>query len=110
MARYDDNTYPDCRQCGSCCRLNVLAMTADDYAIVKRFVAERNVRPNDYAKQRCCFQNPDFTCMIWEARPQVCRLHNCHVPRRKILEDNPGIVVDEDLWLVDMHENFVEKG
>ena len=82
-------------------------MTAGDYRRIERAIAERNLEPIDYGKERCCFNLPDRTCMIWADRPQVCRLHNCHVPRREILEMNPSIIVDEDFWLVDMHENFV---
>ena len=103
-----DNTRPDCDRCGNCCRINVLCMTAEDYLAIKQYVSARDIVPNDYGKQRCCFQNPDATCMIWETRPQVCRLHNCLIPRREVLKIDPTIVVDEDVWLVDMHDSFVE--
>ena len=44
--------------------------------------------------------------MIWEARPQVCRLFNCHVPRIEILKQNPSIVV-RGHSLLDLTEEFV---
>ena len=107
-AQFDgDNSYPDCRKCGTYCTINVLCMTSDDYRAIKRSVAQRGITPTDYGKKRCCFQTPDFTCMIWDARPQVCRLFNCHIPRREVLQMDPSIQVDEDLWMVDMHEAFV---
>ena len=104
-----DNTYPDCQKCGRCCKINVLCMTADDYRTIQRFVEEHDISPIDYGGLRCCFQNDDCTCMIWSARPQVCRLHNCQIPRRDVLAMDPTIVVDEDLWLVDLHANFVAQ-
>ena len=108
--RFDgDNTYPDCKQCGNCCRVNALCMTAEDFRAIQRYVEERNVTPIDYGKTRCCFQSAQSTCLIWEARPQVCRLPNCHIPRHRILQMDPSIKVDEDLWLVDMHALFVER-
>ncbi len=45
--------------------------------------------------------------MIWEARPQICRLHNCHVPRIEVLRLNPSIVVDDDMPLIDLHDAFI---
>ena len=104
-----DNTYPDCKQCGTCCAINVLCMTADDYLKMKHFVEERGIAPIDYDRRRCCFQNPNGTCLIWEARPQVCRLYNCHVPRWRILETHPSIEIDDDLWMIDLHAMFVER-
>lgn len=108
--RFDgDNTYPDCERCGRCCELNALCMTADDYRAIQRAIEECGISPINYGKERCCFQRADRTCMIWDVRPQVCRLHNCTIPRREVLALDSSIVVDEDLWLVDLHENFVER-
>ena len=92
--RFDgDNSYPDCTCCGQCCGLNVLAI--------------KHVRPIDRKGERCPLQSPEGGCMIWEARPQVCRLFNCHVPRIEILKQNPSIVVPEDIPLLDLTEEFV---
>lgn len=104
-----DNTYPDCEQCGHCCEINALCMTAVDYEIITCAIKTRGISPINYNGRRCCFQNEDRTCMIWDVRPQVCRLHNCHIPRHRVLEMDPSIEVDEDLWLVDLHRNFVVK-
>ena len=101
------NTYPECRCCGSCCALNVLCMTEADFRAIARYVVEHGVQPRDYAKARCCFQDEDNSCMVWEARAQVCRLHSCVESREDILKANPSLHVDEDVWLVDMHEAFV---
>ena len=101
-----DNTYPECEKCGFCCEINVLCVSQDEAAAIRDYIAENDISPIDYDKQRCCFQTKDRTCMIWEVRPQTCRLHNCHVPRIEILKANPDIVVDDDKGLIDLHEAF----
>lgn len=102
-----DNSYPECRCCGDCCRVNVLAMTHEEVARIRAYIAEHGIVPIDRNKERCCLEAPDGRCMVWEARAQVCRLHNCHVPRFEILLRNPSITVPSDLPLVDMHECFI---
>lgn len=73
------------------------------------FVRENGITPKDQRSERCCFQNDDRTCMIWDARPQICRLHNCHVPRIEILRRNPDIHVPDDIPLRNLHEEFVVR-
>lgn len=102
-----DNSFPDCRCCGNCCRVNVLAMTHEEVERIRAYMAAHHVVPIDRNKERCCLEAPDGRCMVWEARAQVCRLHNCHVPRFEILLRNPSITVPSDLPLVDMHECFI---
>ena len=46
--------------------------------------------------------------MVWEARPQVCRLHHCQVPRHEVLRQNPAIKLPDYLPLLDLHAEFVE--
>ena len=102
-----DNSFPECRCCGNCCRVNVLAMTHEEVERIRAYMAAHRVVPIDRNKERCCLEAPDGRCMVWEARAQVCRLHNCHVPRFEILLRNPSITVPSDLPLVDMHECFI---
>ena len=102
-----DNSFPECRCCGDCCRVNVLAMTHEEVERIRAYMAAHRVVPIDRNKERCCLEAPDGRCMVWEARAQVCRLHNCHVPRFEILLRNPSITVPSDLPLVDMHECFI---
>ena len=103
-----DNSFPECRCCGDCCRVNVLAMTHEEVARIRAYIAEHGIVPIDRNKERCCLEAPDGRCMVWEARAQVCRLHNCHVPRFEILLRNPSITVPSDLPLVDLHECFID--
>ncbi len=95
--RFDgDNSYPDCTCCGQCCGL-----------AMHEYIERKHVHPIDRKGERCPLQSPEGGCMIWEARPQVCRLFNCHVPRIEILKQNPSIVVPEDIPLLDLTEEFV---
>lgn len=103
-----DNSYPECNCCGDCCRVNVLAMTHEEVERIRAYMAEHHIVPIDRHKQRCCLEAPDGRCMVWPARAQVCRLHNCHVPRFEILLRNPSITVPSDLPLVDLHECFIK--
>lgn len=103
-----ENSYPECERCGACCRVNVLAMTHEEVARVRDYIVEHRIRPIDRGKQGCCLQRASGDgCMVWEARPQVCRLHNCHVSRIEILRRNPSIHVPENIPLVDLHECFI---
>ena len=91
-----ENSFPECERCGSCCQVNVLAMTHEEVARIRAYVAEHDIHPIDRRKQGCCFQNADGS-----------RLHNCHVSRIEILRRNPDIHVPEDIPLVDLHECFI---
>ena len=101
------NSYPDCECCGHCCRLNVLALTAEEVRRMHAYAHEHGVRPTDQNGERCPFAKADNRCSIWEARPQPCQLHHCRVPRTEVLRQNPDIKVPEDLMLVNLHEEFV---
>lgn len=74
---------------------------------MRAYIAEHDVVPIDKNAESCCLKGEDGRCMIWEARPQICRLHNCHVPRSEILRINPSIIVDDDIPLIDLHDAFI---
>lgn len=101
-----DNSYPDCACCGQCCGINVLAITEQELARMLAVVEERHITPINRGKDRCCLQSPDGTCMIWDARPQVCRLYNCHVPRKTIVAEHPELDIPENPPLVDLYDAF----
>lgn len=71
-------------------------------------VQRKGVRPIDHGRACCPLRSDEGTCMVWEARPQVCRLHHCQVPRHEVLRQNPGIVLPDYLPLLDLHAEFVE--
>lgn len=103
-----ENSYPECERCGRCCQVNVLAMTHEEVARIRAYMAERGIRPIDRHRESCCLEAADGAgCMVWPVRAQVCRLHNCHVSRIEILRRNPSIHVPDDIPLVDLHECFI---
>ncbi|WP_251211875.1 YkgJ family cysteine cluster protein [Adlercreutzia murintestinalis] len=104
-----ENSFPECAQCGVCCRINVLAMTREEVLRIHNYLLENDIQPIDRGAQRCCLQAEDGSCLVWPARAQVCKLHHCKVARLDLLAENPDIHVhdDADLLLVDMHEHFV---
>lgn len=107
--RFDgDNSFPDCACCGHCCELNVLAITPQERDAMHACIARKGVRPIDRARECCPLRSDEGTCMIWEARPQVCRLHHCQVPRYEVLRQNPSITLPDYLPLLDLHAEFVE--
>lgn len=104
-----DNSYPACEQCGHCCQINILAVTHEEYYKMRDYVLNNDVVPHDHGGHACCFQNSDHTCMIWEARPQTCKLHNCHVARRDLIKLNPLLQIPSDPPLLNLHEAFINN-
>lgn len=103
----DFNSFPDCLMCGDCCRINVISMTEAELERIREYIQAEGIQPIDYAGERCCLQGSDGGCMVWPARAQICRLHHCKVPRRWILAEHPEIHVEDDVMLVNMHEEFI---
>ncbi|WP_165253376.1 YkgJ family cysteine cluster protein [Adlercreutzia sp. ZJ304] len=104
-----DNSFPECKQCGQCCSLNVIAMTREEVLRIHNYILENDVHPIDRGTTRCCLQAEDGSCMVWQVRSQTCKLHHCKVARIDLLRKNPNIRVhdDSELYLVDMHAHFI---
>ena len=85
----------------------MLALTAEEIRAMHAYAHEHGIIPTDQGGARCPFLQANNRCSIWEARPQPCRLHNCHIPRFEVLRQNPHIRVHENLLLVSLHEEFV---
>lgn len=82
-------------------------MTEAELERIREYIQAEGIQPIDYAGERCCLQGSDGGCMVWPARAQICRLHHCKVPRRWILAEHPEIHVEDDVMLVNMHEEFI---
>ena len=108
MLEFDgENSYPGCKQCGDCCRINVIAMTHEEVERIRAFLETSDFTPIDYGKERCCLQREDMRCGVWEARSQTCKLHNCTASRFEILAAKPDLQIPDDLPWVDMHDCFI---
>ena len=86
----------------------MLAISKAERDAMHACIEHKGVRPIDRNRRCCPLRSDEGTCMVWEARPQVCRLHHCQVPRREVLRQNPAIVVPERLALLDLHAEFIE--
>lgn len=65
----------DCRGCGGCCGRYV-PVSAFDLARLEGYLRGHEVTPN-YSDGMCPFLSADRTCMVYEARPQICRVYRC---------------------------------
>lgn len=104
-----DNSYPDCEKCGDCCRIAVLSITPSELALMHDFIDANEIHPIDRGYDMCPLRSDAGTCMIWSARPQICRLYNCRVFRRDIMEENPDIELESGTELVVLRDEFVEN-
>lgn len=102
-----DNGYIQCKACGHCCEINIICVSPEEVATIREYIARHGIEPVDHDKERCPFVQDGGRCGIYEVRPQICRLHNCRVPRTEVLRRNPSIVVDDDKPLIDLHDTFI---
>lgn len=103
-----DNTYSECERCGHCCELTILSVTTEEAQAIADYVELHGIEPKDHGPYRCPFQEDDKTCMIYPVRAQTCKLHNCHIPRWRLLEIHPNIIAPDDKPLIDMRRAFLQ--
>ena len=101
------NYYPECEICGSCCHLTILCISIDEVEAIKEYVADHGIIARDYGPDRCPFLQDNRRCAVYPVRSQTCRLHNCKLPRKQLLSDNPDLVIDDTKPLVDLRKTFV---
>ena len=101
------NLYKECRECGTCCEIDIIAMTHAEVERIREYVAEHDLTPKDYGRAICPFRGDDMRCTIYEVRPNTCRLHNCSVPRHALVKENPSLDIPDDLPLVDLRLAFL---
>ena len=65
----------DCRGCGGCCG-RYIPVSAFDLARLEGWLARHDVTPN-VTDGMCPYLSPDRKCMVYEARPQICRVYRC---------------------------------
>lgn len=73
-----------CRGCGECCG-RFLPVTVGDMVRLRGYVAANRVRPAPERAQLdllCPFLSQDRECLVYEARPEVCRLYRCDLDAR----------------------------
>lgn len=79
----------DCRGCGECCG-RFLPLTPLDVARLKSYVERNGIEAAREAwidgdgltlNFNCPFLGEDKECMVYEARPEVCREYRCDLHR-----------------------------
>lgn len=102
-----DNTYPECECCGDCCHIAVLSITDDELAQMHEYIDANDIVPIDRGYERCPLRGDDGKCMVWEARPKICKLYNCKVPRHEIVREDPALDIADGTPLVVLYEEFI---
>lgn len=104
----DLNTYRECKACGQCCTLTLIAMTTQEAQDILDYVKENDIHPKDQGPYICPFRGDDMKCMIYPVRSQTCRLYGCTKSRFRMIDENPDLVIPDDKVFVDMRRVFLE--
>ena len=100
-----------CDGCGECCG-RFLPMTDKDAARLKAYVSWNGIEPMPEAWEEggelfvnlnCPFLGHDKRCMVYEARPAICRAYRCDRHKAGTMEPPEW---DSMPKLVDMREVF----
>ncbi len=93
----------DCRGCGECCS-RFLPLSEHDIQAVKEYVAAHDIEQIPERSDIdlfCPYLTDDRECLIYEARPDVCRAYRCDLHTRGEL--NPIVS------LVCRHHPYTER-
>ncbi len=84
------NAYEECRQCGQCCNIRIVAIKPGEVERIRAYIAENGIVARD------------MRCMVWPVRSQTCRLHSCERTRAAILAEHPEVEREADRHWLDM--------
>ena len=102
----------NCTRCGNCCSA-LLPLSTKEYKEIERYVRKHKIKPCNHFKglptkdvpqfdYTCPFRsNLERKCLIYEARPQICRSFVCSKPSKQIEIDRELISekrYDVNLW------------
>ena len=99
---YDFTKTGECSQCGACCSA-LLPMTDKELSNLKRYVIKHHVKPvNHFAPTvdpvidfTCPFRDDSKKkCLVYEARPEICRKFRCDKPKKHIRGEISGAIND----------------
>lgn len=72
----------DCRGCGECCG-RFLPLTPADKVRLAAYVRSHGIKPHPEPRGivdlTCPYLNRKRECMVYEARPEICRGYSCHL-------------------------------
>ena len=68
-----------CSKCGECCS-NLLPLAKSEVERIITYAREHKITVSKPKNGSCLFLNKDKRCLIYEARPLICRLFKCSAP------------------------------
>lgn len=122
-----ENTIPDystngeCSRCGRCCS-NLLSMTLKDVRRIRSYLQMHKAIPASPARPDkfrsipfdscpfCDLSGKKATCMIYEARPAICRKFLCNADVLAERYDINGDLVPNSIGQVDCRKTFFGIG
>lgn len=122
-----ENIIPDysingeCSRCGRCCS-NLLSMTLKDVRRIRSYLQMHKVIPASPARPDkfrsipfdscpfCDLSGKKATCMIYEARPAICRKFLCNADVLAERYDINGDLVPNSIGQVDCRKTFFGIG
>ena len=117
----DYSTNGECSRCGRCCS-NLLSMTLEDVRRIRSYLQMYQVIPAPLARPDkfrsipfdscpfCDFSGKKATCMIYEARPAICRKFLCNADVLAERYDINGDLVPNSIGQVDCRKTFFGIG
>ena len=104
-----------CSQCGECCS-NFLPLSASEISRISLYLSEHHILPMPIVRgkyvhaETCPFLDAHKRCLIYEARPLICRAFKCNrkAPNTKfiklfLLEERPCVDVRETFLHLEVH-------
>lgn len=103
------NAYEECKACGKCCNIIVVAMTLDEAHGIAEYMRENGIEARNNGLFICPLLGEDNKCSVYPARSMTCRLHSCSLSRAQIMERDPSIPERDEsaLTLIDMRRAFM---
>lgn len=82
----------ECSNCGECCG-DILHLSRQEIKRIERYLKKHKIKPNarcvlvDY-DNTCPFRdNTNKRCMIYEVRPDICRVYKCNKSAQEALKN-----------------------
>ncbi len=104
------NAYKECKACGKCCNIIVVAMTIDEAHEISNYMKANNITARNNGLFICPLLDENKKCSVYPVRSMTCRLHSCTLSRTQILKRDPSIPSrdESELVLIDMRRAFIE--
>ncbi|MBQ3799483.1 MAG: YkgJ family cysteine cluster protein [Treponema sp.] len=103
---YDFTKDGECSRCGRCCSA-ILPVTRKEIKVMRQYAKAHHIKTERHEDEDllCPFlSTKEKSCMVYEVRPQICRVFRCDKPRNGRAECD--FKPDGDYTLADMREMF----